>query len=138
MAAAMTFIFYIVGGIAFIFHEIFSFKYSEEIVSLRDKMTKNKRASLTTWERNFVNQCMVYGIWGIMGLFTSQSILFVGLWLIGISHSYLIRKYLNSKVFILQLDSILSVCMIVFIIFNKCRFHIPMNWKALCGWIGIS
>ena len=124
----LTKIFYLLGIIFFIYefsvliNPIKNFKFSEEL----EKWTKKDKKNIVLDDLKYVLYLffmLFYMIWSIIGFGTSQWFLFVGLF--GLSGlDYLLKKIsdnYNYKIFILLLDSLLSVLLLGYIISN--HFH---------------
>ncbi len=95
-------------------HEVHAFCREYELVS------KSKKP-LNSTQNTFTFLMMLYVIWAIIGLFTSQWPLFILLLLV----SFIPKKHVMVRL----LDATISVSILIFIILNRFHFHINIwDW----------
>jgi hypothetical protein len=125
----LKFIFYAMGFFA-IYYELWAISNFDKIKRFSKKLhiSDEERPELTTNESIFIILMCGYFIWCFVGLFTSQWLVFVGLFILSILTS-VINKIGRTKAWNF-IDSLACVLLILFAILNTFHFHIDL-WKFL-------
>lgn len=121
----MEIIFYIFAIIP-IFWELIVIKDTKTTFEFYKKYDEklNNNEELTKEESFFSNIMILYGIFNIIGLFTSQYLLFLALLLLGFIPKHRSENWL-------RFDGVLSLIVLIFIVFNKYHFHIDFGYDAI-------
>lgn len=119
----MTYLFYFPAFIAILWelmYGVLSPKRTHSFV----KSFKGKKFDDLTSSQKSVSVCMIfYMIWVLVGLMSSQWVIFIALLLVSI----LIPK----KILIIRwIDSLISLALLIFLILNKFHLHIDL-WKLI-------
>ena len=134
----IAFFFYIWGLIA-LWYEVWKLDYSnfQQIQRLRDKIKANKDLDsnqllkkLSDTEKIFSVLSLLYVLWCIIGLFTSQWVLFIGIFLFSQFHR-IFKGYAWNLI-----DGIVTIAIIGFIIINRYHLHIPVFHELLNYYTG--
>ena len=113
----MTFLFYLLA-IAPIIFEFYTFYCTERMYGFYKKYVVEAKTNPTITPMIFTIFMWFYVIWNIVGLFSSQWILFLSILLIS-----LIPK---RKQWIMKIDAFVALCILVFIILNRYHLHIDL------------
>lgn len=117
------FVFYFMT-IVFLWYEFFCITNSAYVLSFVEKMKSKTITRLSSEESWLILIGSLYPLWGFIGLFSSQRILFIGLLGLVIIGSY-IKKYHNALFVIwFKIDSIISVILLILIVLNKFYFKL--------------
>ena len=127
----MDFLFYF-WAIFAIWYELWSLSKQnyDQVVVLMDKLEKldNKEFAKQATPRQslFTLLSIGYFLWCLVGVFSSQWIMFLAILGLSILH-YVFKKSYEWNI----VDSILTLSILFFIILNQYHFHIPVGQKIL-------
>lgn len=120
--AFFKFIFYFIG-IFIICYEIAAISKKTQIHDFFIKVkTSDSNLKLTTIEAIFIFINIFYFIWAMIGLFSSQWVVFLSLTILSFS-GITFKKYINYRI----IDSVLSIALILFAILNTYHLHINLK-----------
>lgn len=134
----LAFMFYIWAVLA-IYYEFWSLNKDNwrKCVKLRKKLIvkeldKNKvlHTNVTRNELYWLGMNILYTIWGIVGLLTSQWVLFMLVIIIGLIKDI---KFLRYSYFYNLIDSFLCICIWTFMLINVYHLHINL-FQYILGW----
>ncbi len=123
----MTYLFYLIT-IVWVIVEFVCLKNTQQVLDVINK-TKNKQRKLSINENTFLVLQLFYAIWGLIGLFSSQYIIFILLTAL----SFLVKQ---KTVISIKINSTISIFLLLFLILNKFHFHIDL-WNAITYWLTI-
>lgn len=121
MFSFITFLFYLCT-IIFIILEIGSIQEAKSITYFREAIKTNKNLKLTAKQSLYGSVQLLYMVWTLIGLFSSQWILFMLIIII----SLVILVPNNRSIILMKIDSSICAGILMFIILNKYQFHINL------------
>lgn len=116
----MEFLFYIWATIALIW-EMMAFSSSKKVASFKANMIKASEndTEKTDSMKAYSLFSILYFMWSLVGLFTSQYLIFLILILI----AFLPKK----KAWTIRLDALVSIILLLLVIMNKYHWHIDFT-----------
>lgn len=128
----LTYLFYImaVGPIMYEFIVLSKpVKYTAFRREITGKVKKKKK--LSDAENAFCLCMLIYMIWSIVGVFSSQWLIFIAFFVLSLITSFLV-SILNKRVqpVWIWIDALVSLGLLLFLILNKFHFHINI-WQWL-------
>lgn len=122
-------LFYFFGFIA-IYYEFWSVQNHNKVRNLINRFTKPskevKLAVMTEIEALFVAMQLLYGCWAAVGLFTSQWLIFLLIFVL----SAISYKMKENKIWSMT-DALLTSALILFAIINTFHLHIPLLQRII-------
>lgn len=123
------FIFYFFGIVAILWEFISLYNYDKlQAIKVRAKKAELGEAKFTSTD-SALGICMVlYFIWNMVGIFTSQWVIFISIFILSMFNGVIKGKVWNA------IDSVITIALIMFAIVNTYHFHINL-WKPISDFL---